>query len=194
MAIKQLVVTPERFATGLLWPAYVETMKVNKEAHIKNYQDFELSAEDKAFFARAVEQAGGLKVVLLTEDWCPDCYRNAPIVAKLADSVPGIDLRVFPRDANLDVMDRYLKQGEFRSIPTAVWADAEMGYLLHWIERSDKANADMVAVREKIEALPEDERRAANRGMSDELYRTSWRHEVVRETRERLARALGIPE
>lgn len=192
MAVKQLVVTAERFGTGLLWPDYVETMKVNKDAHIKNYQEFEVSAEDEAFFRRAAEKAGGLKVVLLTEDWCPDCYRNAPIVAKLADSVQGVEMRVFPRDANLDVMDRYLKNGEFRSIPTAVWADGEMGYLTHWIERSDKANADMEIIREKVTALPEDERRPANRLMSDDLYRTSWRHEVVRETRERLAKALDI--
>jgi len=192
MAVKQLVVTPERFGTGLLWPDYVETMKVNKEAHIKNYEEFEVPAEDRAFFERAADKASGLKVVLLTEDWCPDCYRNAPIVAKLADSVEGVEMRVFPRDANLDVMDRYLKNGEFRSIPTAVWTDGEMGYLAHWIERSGKANADMEIIRERVAALPEDERRPANRQMSDELYRTSWRYEVVRETRERLAKALDI--
>lgn len=194
MAIKQLVVTPERFPAGLLWPAYMETVKANREAHINNYEDFELSADDKAFFEKAVKKAGGLKVVVLTEDWCPDCHRNAPVMAKMADSVSGIELRVFPRDANLDIMDRYLKEGEFRSIPTGVWADAELGYLIHWIERSDKANADMVGVTEKVAALPEEERRPASRQMSHELYLTSWRYEVVRETRERLAKALDIAD
>jgi hypothetical protein len=192
MAIEQLVVTPERFAQGLLWPDYMDTVKANREAHIQNYAEFELSADDKAFFERAVAKAGGLKVVVLTEDWCPDCHRNSPVMAKIADSVEGIELRVFPRDSNLDIMDRYLKDGEFRSIPTGVWADSNLGYLMHWIERSDKANADMVIVNQKVASLPEEERRPTSRRMSDELYRSSWRYEVVRETRERLAKALGI--
>src|SRR6266581_4746536 len=104
MAIKQLVITPERFVTGLPWADYMETVKANREAHIRNYEEFELSEDDSAFFAGVVEKAGGLKVVLLTEDWCPDCHRNAPVMAKMAHSVPGIEPRVFPRDANLDIM------------------------------------------------------------------------------------------
>lgn len=193
MAVKKQVVTPERFSTGYTWEAYVETMKSNKERHLQNYAEFQLSDDDKEFFRKAVEKAGGaLKVVLLTEDWCPDCYRNAPIIAKIAASVPGIELRVFPRDQNLDIMDRYLNKGEFRSIPTAVWADADLGELAVWIERPAEANEDLARLAAELESVPQEERRRIQAARSQELYQTKWRYLVVQETRERLAQALGL--
>ena len=43
-------------------------------------------------------------------------------------------MRIFKRDDNPDVMDRYLKRGVYRSIPVFVFFDGEMNELARFIE------------------------------------------------------------
>ena len=56
------------------------------------------------------------------------------MVARIAEA-GGMDMKVFPRDANTDIMDEFLKNGEFQSIPTVVFYTKDYNYLFHWIER-----------------------------------------------------------
>ena len=51
-----------------------------------------------------------------------DCVENLPIVAKLASLYPLLELLVFSRDDNLDIMDLYLTDGK-RVIPVLVFFD-----------------------------------------------------------------------
>ena len=64
----------------------------------------------------AVPSGAARKLLVIAEDWCGDASNTVPVVAKLADAVPGLELRVILRDANPEVMDRYLTNGS-RSIP-----------------------------------------------------------------------------
>lgn len=57
--------------------------------------------------------------VVMTEAWCGDAAQNIPIIAKMADLSPNIDLKLLLRDENLDVMDQYLTNGG-RSIPKMI--------------------------------------------------------------------------
>ena len=67
----------------------------------------------------------------LTEPWCGDSAQCLPCLAVLADSVPGIDLRLLLRDDNLDIMDQFLTDGK-RSIPPLVSFDACGDELFRW--------------------------------------------------------------
>jgi len=44
-------------------------------------------------------------------------------------------VRVFLRDQNDDIMQRYLNKGQFKSIPVFVFFDEDFRELGHWIER-----------------------------------------------------------
>jgi hypothetical protein len=47
-----------------------------------------------------------------------------------------MELRVFPRDDNLDIMSEVpLNRGESQSIPTLVFYTSDHRYIAHWIER-----------------------------------------------------------
>jgi hypothetical protein len=46
-----------------------------------------------------------------------------PVLARLAERAPNIDLRILQRDANLDIMDAHLTLGS-RSIPVVIVLDA----------------------------------------------------------------------
>ncbi len=44
-------------------------------------------------------------------------------------------MRIFLRDANPDLMDQYLKNGLYRSIPVFVFFDEDMNELARFIEQ-----------------------------------------------------------
>jgi Thioredoxin len=63
-------------------------------------------------------------LLVLSEDWCGDAVNSVPVVAKLAELSPNLDLRVLARDENLDLMDAHLT-GTARSIPVVIALDDE---------------------------------------------------------------------
>ncbi|HMQ48172.1 MAG TPA: thioredoxin family protein [Saprospiraceae bacterium] len=62
--------------------------------------------------------------LVLTEGWCGDAAQVIPVLAKIADNSPYIDLRLILRDEHLDIMDAFLTDGA-RSIPKLLVLDAE---------------------------------------------------------------------
>ena len=74
--------------------------------------------------ARAAELPGRWHLLVLSEDWCGDAVNTVPIIARLAEAAPNLDLRVLARDANPDLMDAHLTSGT-RSIPVVMVLDEE---------------------------------------------------------------------
>ena len=89
------------------------------------------------------------KLVVIAEDWCGDASSTIPILAKLAATVPGLELRVILRDQNPDVMDRYLTNGS-RSIPIVIALDEEFRELGHWGPRPRELQAWVMENRLKV--------------------------------------------
>src|SRR5215211_4474079 len=144
----QSVVTPERFSSGLTYQQFLEQAKSNVDRFQMNYEGTTISEEDAAALkALAAKPNGPAKLLVLGEDWCPDVYRGMPVLAKFAEAA-GIEFRAFPRDENLDIMNEFLKDGEYQSIPTAVFYTKDHQYILHWIERPAKASEEMPIMRE----------------------------------------------
>ncbi len=80
-------------------------------------------------------------MLVLAEDWCGDAASLVPILAKLADAAPAhVELRVFRRDENLDIMDGHLSHGG-RSIPIAIVFDEKLRKLGWWGPRPGPAQA-----------------------------------------------------
>ena len=86
------------------------------------------------------------RLLVIAEDWCGDASNTVPIVAKLAEQVPGLELRVILRDQNPDVMDRYLTNGS-RSIPIVIALDESFAEVGHWGPRPAELQAWVMANR-----------------------------------------------
>ncbi|MGH7415518.1 MAG: thioredoxin family protein [Candidatus Rokuibacteriota bacterium] len=128
------MVTAERFAQGMTFREYLAQMGANRERFAKRLAEVEIRPEDR----EAVRTLGRkLKVLVITEDWCGDALVSFPGLAKLVEDAPGVELRVFLRDENPDVMDQYLKRGLFRTIPVFVFFDEQMNELARFMERQD---------------------------------------------------------
>jgi hypothetical protein len=125
-------VTPERFAQGLTFAAYLAQMRTNKERFEKRMADALITPAD-----REAIRGRKLKILVITEDWCGDALVGFPALARLVDDATNVEMRVFLRDANPDVMDQYLKRGLYRTIPVIVFFDDQMNELARYMERQD---------------------------------------------------------
>ena len=83
---------------------------------------------------------------MLAEDWCGDASNTIPVLAKLVEQVPGLELRVLRRDEHQAVMDRYLTNGA-RSIPIVIALDADFREVGHWGPRPAELQAWVMANR-----------------------------------------------
>jgi len=80
----------------------------------------------KEYLLRVAGLGGAWHLLVLSEDWCGDAVNTVPVMAKLAELAPNVDLRVLARDQNLDLMDAHLTDRS-RSIPCVIALDA--GYV-----------------------------------------------------------------
>ena len=192
---QESVVTPERFAGGMTWEQYLEHIKRNREKFEYNYAETVLTDDDaEAFRSLAARPDGPAKVLALGEDWCPDVFRGLPVMVRIAEAA-GIELRIFPRDDNLDIMSEFLNQGEHQSIPVFAFYTRDHRCIAHWIERPAKANAELGEIPKLFADLDREKDREKMRERYDEFQRGpvwgSWRQETVRELRELLQEKCG---
>jgi hypothetical protein len=122
----------------------------------------------EAIYARAVVPAwaveraariGGVwRLLVIAEDWCGDASNTVPVVARLAEALPNVTLRVVKRDENPALMDRFLTGGA-RSIPVVVGLRDDFTLAGWWGPRPAELQAWVVA-----------EKRAGQRDRT-EIYR-----------------------
>ncbi|WP_136466744.1 thioredoxin family protein [Flagellimonas onchidii] len=63
-----------------------------------------------------------LTFLVLSESWCGDAAPSLPVLNKIAELNPNIDLKIVLRDENLKLMDEFLTNGS-RSIPKVMVFD-----------------------------------------------------------------------
>ena len=194
MARQTSAATPERFVQGFTYADYINQIKVNKARFDDFYNNFKVTPEETQALQELAQRADGpTKMLVLGEDWCGDVIRGMPVLARIAEA-GGLEMRVFPRDEHHDIMNEFLKNGEWMSIPVAVFYTKDHQYICHWIERPAVAESEIREIEEAIRAETPDiteqdfgrERRsrtAANAG--------DWQRASVTEIIELLKRSLG---
>ena len=202
------VVTPARFEQGLRYADFVARATVNRDKFELYYNDSPLSADDTSFFKRAAALPNGpAKILALAEAWCGDVYRELPTVARIAEAT-GMDLRVFLRDENPDIMDEFLSnEGKSRAIPVFVFYTKETRYITHFTERSVAAHAELAAIMGEVKSqlnlpaaatfatVPEADRQTFLREVIARVTPRypDWQKESIKETRALLSTALNLP-
>src|SRR3954454_15786314 len=141
---RDMAVTQERFNEGLTYEQYMDQITQNKDSFVENYEKAKLAAQGVAFFKNLPEP---LNVLVIGEDWFGDVVAGLPVLAKLAEETGKLNVRVFLRDQNEDLMNQYLNQGLHKSIPVVVFFDQNMREIGHFIERPAAQTAEAAAAR-----------------------------------------------
>jgi hypothetical protein len=126
--------TAERFARGMTYDEFTASMTRNRDRFVANEEQVKLSKADVDAFRKRP-----LSAMVLAADWCGDVIANLPILGVIAkEAGDALDVRVFERDANDDLMQQYLNQGQYKSIPVIAFFEPgswkELGV---FIERPD---------------------------------------------------------
>lgn len=119
---------------------------------------------------RALEQAAPQTWLIITEPWCGDSAQNLPVLQRLAELAPNIEVRIALRDQDTSLIDRFLTNGA-RSIPKLVAFDpATEKILFQWGPRPQAAHDLVMANKTKpaVEQLSKD-------ALAEALHR--WYHE-----------------
>jgi selT/selW/selH-like putative selenoprotein len=146
-----VTVSRERFEQGMTYAAYRAQMTQNQERFAETERTLVLDPADIAFFQGLTRP---IHVAVLAEDWCGDVINNLPVLGRLEQFTDKLVVRVFLRDQNLDLMDQYLKEGQYRSIPVFVFLDADFNELGFLIERPAQISALMGEAMAKVRTEP----------------------------------------
>ncbi|MDE2779375.1 MAG: thioredoxin family protein [Chloroflexota bacterium] len=194
MASNTSVVTPQRFDEGFTYADFMAQVNVNKDRMDSFYENFKVTPDNEASLKElAANPDGPTKMLVLGEDWCGDVVRGLPVLARMAEAA-GWDMRIFPRDQHHDIMNEFLKEGQWMSIPTVVFYTSDHRYILHWIERPEVAEKESKEIEDAI--------RAENPGISDQDFgrerrarmaskAEAWQQATVEEIIGRLQRGIA---
>lgn len=209
MPVATTVVSSARFAQGLSYGDFLAGTTVNRDKFEQNYKNPVLTEEDLLFFRKVSALPNGpRKLLAIAEAWCGDVYRELPTAVRIAEAA-GIDLRIFLRDENPDIMDEFLSNnGKSRAIPVFVFYTADTKYITHFTERSASAHAGLALALEQAKTklnlpasatfgnLPGAERQVFLQEVISRIepYRDQWRRAAVLEIRQLMATALHLPD
>jgi hypothetical protein len=144
------VMSRERFEQTPTFAQYLDGMRANKEKMAQFVDEVEIAPADLDWW----RARGPLNIYVLTFDACGDALYNIPVMAKIAQQCPNIDLRVAQRDQNLDIMDQFLNQGLYRSAPTFIFMNADLEAIGSLKERPEEMTrlleAEMLATRRRL--------------------------------------------
>lgn len=128
---------------GFTFDAFVKACKAE---HCGLWQGIYNLARIPDWAVAAASTGAKRKLLVIAEDWCGDASNTVPVIAKLTDQSPGLELRIIMRDTNPEVMDQYLTNGS-RSIPIVIALDESFHETGHWGPRPAELQSWVMANR-----------------------------------------------
>lgn len=124
------------FRAGSSVPDFIASVRCHKERWANHTSDFEIPHELKGKLADIGSRMSPMKVVVITEDWCPDSVMNVPVLEHTAKAVGNMKVRVVRRADFAQLAKEFPGRDGHSHIPTIVFFD-EKGNCAHWSERCD---------------------------------------------------------
>jgi len=152
--------TLQAFAGGLTFREYCATLVYHKRHVVEHYQQLDrIPAPEKEVLKSIANRFRKLNILIITEDWCPDCVLNVPVVIRMAEFMGNAEARVARRSEIPDVALGYLGYDGKNHLPTVVlWVKDTGRELGYWSERSTPERVWLDKFLERNPAPPIDTR------------------------------------
>ena len=137
----------EIYSEGLTFDEFV--VRAGRKGGIfrRNYQATTVPEDLAASLARVVRHHGGLRLLVMAEDWCPDAAENVPVLAKMSEISPDIQMRCFVRTEHPELDDQLQVRGASR-IPALLVCTPSYEVLGVWQERPQPAHAVIRSIKD----------------------------------------------
>ena len=117
------------YSRGVSWDQFLANARVERETWLKN-AGREVSPGLTDRFKRAGD---GLRLLLVTADWCNDSMHSVPYIAKLASGA-GVELRLVDFKTGKAIMDAHRTPDGRASTPTLILLRGDQE-VAAWVER-----------------------------------------------------------
>ncbi|SDZ01925.1 thioredoxin family protein [Bacillus sp. 166amftsu] len=129
---------------GISFNTYVNNMTVNQYELLHIYNNFLIPNELLPVLEE--RQNDGWRVIVLTADWCGDALLCVPVMKRICE-VSNIEMKLFIRDENLELMDQYLTNGAARAIPIFIFINKDGKEQAVWGPRAPKVQELVTSMR-----------------------------------------------
>lgn len=136
------------FEESMTMAEYMDQMTTHlKDPSFKVYENFKVNANDEVF---QLLKAKNPHILAITEDWCGDAMLNNPVIRKIAEEA-GLEIRCAFRDADTDLIDRYLTNGG-RGIPIYLILSEQGEVIGKWGPRAPQLQQLVMDMRAELPA------------------------------------------
>lgn len=120
------------YESGIPFAEFLEQTEERKEGWLGNYRRGVVSGE-LAAKARAI--GGDWRLLVITEDWCVDSANTIPYMARLAEVMDGLDMRIVSSEVGRWVMETHPTPDGRGATPTVILLDENGKKVGCWTER-----------------------------------------------------------
>ena len=129
------------FDGGMTMDAFLAAAKARREQWLRNY---ELAEVPDAVLATARSAPGPWRLLVVAVDGCSDSVNTVPFIARLAQRLVGVELRIVNSDVGRAVMNAHRTPDGRGATPTVILLDANYEERGCWIERPSELRSWML--------------------------------------------------
>lgn len=93
----------KKFDAGLTWQQYLATDTERAPNWLKVYEQVDLTTEQRTLVGGFVRE---LRMLCVSGIWCGDCVQQGPLLQRISEAGPSIDLRWVDRDEHADLAEQ----------------------------------------------------------------------------------------
>ena len=122
------------------------------------------------------------KILVVTEAWCLDSLMNVPIIAKIVEASPNIEMKLIIRSEYPELTQYFSEQG-YLNIPLCWVMNADFSFCGAWVERPQTAyrkldewkknHPDFVKIHTDV-TLSKEEKKGKLKPLTDLLVDEMW--------------------
>jgi hypothetical protein len=164
----------ELYESGVAFGAFLEAASARRALWVRNSDSATVEPD---LIERARSVPGAWRILAVAVDACSDSVNTIPYVAKLAELVPSLDLRIIDSTVGREIMEAYRTPDGRAATPTLLLIDADWNeagcfverpeVLQRWYAEREGATPVRELTQQKMEWYAED----AGRATLDEMVR-----------------------
>jgi Thioredoxin len=125
----------ELYEAGVPFGAFLENAEARKQMWHDNWG---AAVVPEALLSRARDLTGPLYILAIAVDSCSDSVNSIPVVAKLVEQVPGLDMRIIDSKRGRSVMESHRTKDGRPATPTLLLLNRDFEEVGCWVERPAK--------------------------------------------------------
>lgn len=121
----------QTFETGMTFQEYMADLRVHRDEFVDHHEQLAGIVSE----LQNNPPLSNVRVLVISEDWCPDCVFNIPILARFVEASQLSSLRIVRRPECTALADSYPGRGGSSRVPTFIFLDQRDVVIGHWSER-----------------------------------------------------------